>query len=79
MDDLEKEIRLMALDNILAEHTCKIYRDALLELSRNFEVPTNVRLRIEQDIRKGDVFFKNGHQSLIGLEDHAGNKIRLET
>ena len=73
----EKEIKLMALDNILYENTNKIFRDALVKLSNNYELSSDIRIRIQDAIKEGDVFFRNGHKSLEGLTDATGTPINI--
>jgi len=78
MDKLEREIKLMALDNLVYEHTNTILRSCLVKLSKNYQIPTDVRLKIQDTIKEGDVFFKNGHDSLKGLTDAAGKPINID-
>ena len=76
--DLSKEVRLMALDNMVYETTCKMYRDTLEALSTHISIPTDIRIKIESDIRKGDLFFQGGHESLRGMKDALGNPINVD-
>jgi len=77
-DLLEKEIRLMALDNILTEKIVTMLQDKLEDLEKDQRLDVSVRNEIKDKLIEVQSFWENGHNSLIGLKDAAGNLIVID-
>ena len=76
-NQLEEEIRLMALDNILTEKTLVMVQKKMEALNKDMRVPVEVRKEIYETLSDAMSFWQAGHESLKGLTDAGGNPINV--
>lgn len=77
IQQLEREIRLMALDNIMMETAYKKVYDKLDALYKDMRLTAGVRMECYDVISDVKAFLSRGHESLKGMKDAAGNDIKL--
>jgi hypothetical protein len=76
-EQLEKEIRLMSLDNILMEMAYTQALDKLKALYKDMRITAGVRMECYDVVSELNHFLEQGHESLRGKKDAAGNDIRI--
>jgi len=77
VNNLQREIKFMALDNVLYEKTHEILKSGVQEILKNPNLDTNLRNHLESKIAESEVFFSGGHESLRGKRDVSGNLIKV--
>ncbi len=75
---LENEIRLMALDNLMMEKAYTMASSKLEALYKDMRITAGVRMECYDASQEAKAFLNQGHQALNGMEDAAGNIIKIE-
>jgi len=77
VEQLENEIRLMALDNMMIERAYEMLRQKLECLYKDMRLTSGVRMECYDAVADVKTFLEFGHESLRGMKDAAGNDIRI--